>query len=263
MGVTAGLRVTLTGTGTSTGVPRIACDCPVCTSPDPRNRRLRSGVRIDVLGPGGGTLLVDTSPDLRQQALAHGLRRVDGVLFTHAHADHVYGLDDVRVFNFLQRATIPLYGAPATLEAVRRAFAYAFEEEGEPGVARPRLTLVPVDGPFRALGREVVPVPVRHGRTEVLGYRLGGFAVVTDVSRVPEPSQRLLEGLDVLVLGALRYRPHPTHFTIADAAALARRLGARRTVLTHLCHDVDAAAPAVELPPGVELGHDGLTFEVA
>ncbi|HEX2252059.1 MAG TPA: MBL fold metallo-hydrolase [Thermoanaerobaculia bacterium] len=265
MTAAARLTVTLTGTGTSTGVPRIACDCAVCTSPDPRNRRLRAGVRIDV-GPGpagpGGTVLVDTSPDLRQQALAHDLRRVDAVLFTHAHADHIYGLDDLRIFNFLQRAHLPLHGSAATLDAVRRYFAYAFEP-GQQGGGKPRFELRPVRAPFEVLGQRVVPVPVLHGEMEVFGYRLGGFALVTDVNHVPESSLALLGGLEVLVLGALRYRPHPTHFHLEEAIAVAGRIGARRTLFTHLCHDVDHAAPAVDLPPGVELAHDGLRFEVA
>ncbi|HEX6201355.1 MAG TPA: MBL fold metallo-hydrolase [Thermoanaerobaculia bacterium] len=261
------LRVTLLGTGTSTGVPRIACDCAVCTSTDPRNRRLRAGVRIDVLGEAGGggeprgTVLVDTSPDLRQQALAHDLRRVDAVLFTHAHADHVHGLDDLRVFNFLQRSAIPLYGSAATLGAVRRSFAYAWEE-GQEGGGKPLLELVPVDGPFELLGRRVEPLPVWHGELEVTAWRIGRFALVTDVSAIPEASKARLRGLDLLVLGALRYRPHPTHFSVAEAVEVARELGARHTVLTHLAHEVDATAPEVELPPEVELGWDGMRFEV-
>ncbi len=252
------LRVTLTGTGTSTGVPRVACDCPVCTSDDPRNRRLRAGVLLE---SDGGTLLVDASPDLRQQLLTHDVRRVGGVLFTHAHADHIYGLDDVRIFNFIQRADMPCYGSEETLAAVRRYFGYAFED-GEEGGGKPRLHLVPVRGPFAAAGRTWVPVPVWHGSMEVFGYRSGGFALVTDVNAIPEASFDLLAGLDVLVLGALRYRPHPTHFNFEEAFAAARRVGARRTILTHLCHEVDHGAPAVPLPAGVELGHDGLAFEV-
>ena len=261
------LEITLLGTGTSTGVPRIACDCPVCTSPDPRNRRLRAGVRIEVREPGaaaggaGRTLLVDTSPDLRQQALTHDLRRVDAVLFTHAHADHVHGLDDLRVFNFLQGGAIPLYGSEATLAAVRRSFGYVWDE-GQEGGGKPRFELIPVDGPFELAGRRIEPLPVWHGALEVTAYRLGAFALVTDVSAIPEQTMERLHGLDVLVLGALRYRPHPTHFSVAEAVEVARRLAPRRTVLTHLAHEVDAAAPALELPAGVELGWDGMRFEV-
>ncbi len=255
------LRVTLLGTGTSTGVPRIACDCPVCTSSDPRNRRLRAGVRLELDPPGGPVVLVDTSPDLRQQALEHDIRRVDGVLFTHAHADHIYGLDDLRIYNYLQRAEIPLYGSAATLEVLRRYFAYAFEPGAEGG-GKPRLRLVPVAGPFDLFGRRVEPVAVEHGSMEVFGYRLGDFALVTDVHRIPAGGRDRLRGLDVLVLGALRHRPHPTHLSVAEAVALAAELGARRTLLTHLSHEVDAALPPGALPDGVELAHDGLVLEI-
>jgi phosphoribosyl 1,2-cyclic phosphate phosphodiesterase len=258
------LEITLLGTGTSTGVPRIACDCAVCTSTDPRNRRLRAGVRIDVRDAGGanrGTLLVDTSPDLRQQALTHDIRRVDAVLFTHAHADHVYGLDDDRVFNFIQRRAIPLYGSAATLTAVRRSFAYVWED-GQVGGGKPLLEPMPVAAPFELLGRTVEPLPVWHGDLEVTAYRIGGFALVTDVSVIPEETMARLAGLDLLILGALRYRRHSTHLSIGEAVEVARRLGARHTVLTHIAHEVDATAPELELPPGVELGWDGMRFEV-
>ncbi|HSM51148.1 MAG TPA: MBL fold metallo-hydrolase, partial [Thermoanaerobaculia bacterium] len=178
------LSATMLGSGTSSGVPVIGCRCAVCTSTDPRNRRLRPSLRLDLPG---GTALVDTPPDLREQALASGLARLDAVLFTHAHADHIFGLDDVRIFNFRQGATIPCHGSPGTLERVRSAFSYVFEE-GEEGGGKPKLELVPVTGPFDLLGARVEPVPVWHGPTEVLGYRIGGFAYVTDVNRIPEES---------------------------------------------------------------------------
>lgn len=252
------IRVTLMGTGTSTGVPRIACDCPVCTSPDPRNRRLRAGVLVETAR---GNLLIDTSPDLRLQALENDVRRVDGVLYTHAHADHIYGLDDLRVFNFIQGSELPCYGSRQTLATVRRYFAYVFDDVPQES-SKPHLSLVPVREPFEVLGTEVVPVPVWHGGMEVYGYRLGGFALVTDVSRIPDAGYELLEGLDVLVLGALRHRPHPTHLSFEQALSEARRIGARRTLLTHVSHEVDHAAPGVALPEGVEIAHDGLTFAV-
>lgn len=253
------LRVTLMGTGTSTGVPRIACDCAVCTSADPRNRRLRAGVLLETAA---GTAVVDTSPDLRQQALTHRIRRLDAILFTHPHADHVYGLDDVRIFNFLQRRDLPCYGSAETLAAIRRTFAYVWEQ-GQHGGGKPRLELVPVDGPFTAIGETVVPLPAWHGRMPVTGYRLRGFALLTDVSEIPDATWPLLAGLEVLVLGALRYTPHPTHFNFEQAVAVARRIGARRTYLTHVSHEVDHAAPKVDLPPGVEIAHDGLAFDFA
>ena len=252
------LRVTMLGSGTSTGVPVIGCDCPVCTSADPRNRRLRPGLH---LGFGGASVLVDTPTDLREQAIRFGVRRVDAVLFTHAHADHVFGLDDIRIFNFRQRQAIPCYGSPQTLGALRRIFGYAFED-GQEGGGKPRLELVAVEGPFELAGQRIQPVPVRHGELEVLGYRLGGFAYVTDCNHIPEGSLGLLAGVEVLVLGALRYRPHPTHFNIEEAVAVAATIGARRTILTHLAHEVDHAAPAQPLPEGVEFGYDGLAFEL-
>ena len=237
----------------------IGCRCPVCTSEDPRNRRLRPGLRLDL---DGGVVLVDAPTDLRQQALRFGLERVEAVLFTHAHADHIFGLDDVRIFNFRQRAAIPCYGSGPTLAALRRVFAYAFED-GQEGGGKPQLELVEVRGPFTLLGHEIVPVPVLHGELPVLGYRVGGFAYVTDCNFIPESSMDLLAGLDVLILDALRYRPHSTHFSVAEAVAVARRLGARRTYFTHMTHEVDHSAPAVELPAGVEFGYDGLVLDIA
>lgn len=249
------------GCGTSTGVPMVGCRCAVCTSTDPRNRRLRTSLRIDLPA---GTIVVDTSPDFRQQALTFALDRVDAVLYTHAHADHIYGLDDLRPFNFRQQAAIPCYGSAATLATLRRTFAYAFEP-GSEGGGKPRLELIAVREPFDLLGCEVVPVPAFHGSMEVYGYRLGRFAYLTDCNRLPAASRPLLVGggLDVLILDALRYRPHATHLSVEEALALAAELGARRTILTHLAHDVDYAAPAVALPPGVEFGYDGLRFDLA
>jgi phosphoribosyl 1,2-cyclic phosphate phosphodiesterase len=252
------LRATLLGSGTSSGVPVIGCRCAVCTSDDPRNRRTRAGAKLELPG---GTLLVDTPTELREQCLRYGLSRVDGVLYTHAHADHVFGLDDLRIFNFRQRRVIPCYGSAATLASLRRTFWYAFEDDQEGG-GKPRLELLEIDGPFEVAGTTVVPVPVLHGDLEVLGYRLGRFAYVTDCSHIPELSYELLAGVEILILGALRYHPHPTHFSIVEAVAAAERVGARRTYFTHLAHDVDHARLQVQLPPGVELGYDGLVLDL-
>jgi phosphoribosyl 1,2-cyclic phosphate phosphodiesterase len=252
------LRVTMLGSGTSTGVPVITCSCPVCTSDEPKNRRSRPGLKVELPG---GVLLVDTPTDLREQALRFGLPRLDGVLFTHSHADHIFGLDDVRIFNFKQRRPVPCWGSAATLRALRRTFAYAFEQ-GQEGGGKPQLDLIEVQGPFEVLGQQVVPVPVWHGTMEVYGYRLGRFAYVTDCSAIPEASFELLAGVEVLILGALRYRPHPTHFSVAEAVAAAARIGARHTVFTHLAHEIDYRSPQVDLPPGVELGYDGLVLDV-
>jgi len=246
------------GSGTSTGVPVVGCGCAVCTSSDLRNRRLRPGIKLDFAG---GTIVIDTSPDFREQSLRFGIERVDAVLYTHPHADHVFGLDDLRVFNFRQRASIPCFGSEATVARLRQIFAYVFEE-GQEGGGKPRLELAAVSAPFEVLGERVVPVPVWHGTMPVHGYRLGRFALVTDVNRIPEESFALLEGLDLLVLSALRYRPHPTHFSIDEAVEVAARIGARRTVFTHLAHEVDHGALVSELPAGVEPGYDGLVVEL-
>lgn len=246
------------GSGTSTGVPVVGCDCAVCTSKDPRNRRLRPGLRIDVPA---GTIVVDTSPDFREQALRFDIRRVDAVLYTHPHADHVFGLDDLRVYNFRQGEVIPCFGSAPTIARLRQIFAYVFEK-GQEGGGKPRLDLRTVTEPFDLLGETVVPVPVWHGTMPVHGYRIGPFALVTDVNRIPDESFALLDGVELLVLSALRYRPHPTHFSIDEAVAVAARIGAARTFLTHIAHEVDHGALLRELPAGVELGYDGLVVEL-
>jgi len=250
-------RVTMLGSGTSVGVPVIGCRCAVCTSDNPKNKRMRTGLKLEF---DDGVVLVDTPTDLREQALRFGLPRLDAVLFTHHHADHIFGLDDIRIFNFRQGRAIPCYGSEATLAAIRRTFAYVFEE-GQEGGGKPQLDLIPVRAPFPLLGRTVVPVPVWHGTMEVFGYRLGGFAYVTDCNVIPETSFRLLAGVEILILDALRYRPHSTHCSVAEAVEAAERIGARRTILTHFTHDIDHDAPAVPLPAGVELGYDGLAFD--
>lgn len=254
-------RVTMMGSGTSTGVPVIGCTCAVCRSDNPKNKRMRPGLKLEFDGlEEKGVVLVDTPTDLREQALRFGLPRLDAVLFTHSHADHIFGLDDIRIFNFRQRRAIPCYGSEATLGALRRTFSYVFEA-GQEGGGKPQLDLIPVREPFELLGRTVVPVPVWHGSMEVFGYRCGDFAYVTDCNIIPETSFRLLAGVEILILDALRYRPHSTHFSVEEALEAAERIGARRTILTHFSHDVDHDAPAVALPAGVELGYDGLVFD--
>lgn len=251
-------RVTILGSGTSTGVPVIGCPCAVCNSANPRNRRWRPGLKVE---NGGAVLLVDTPTDLRAQALRFGLPRLDGIVFTHAHADHIFGLDEVRIFNFRQGEAIPCYGSRGTLATLRRVFGYVFEE-GQEGGGKPQLELIEVGAPFAAGGLAWTPVPVWHGELEVFGYRFGRFAYVTDCSLIPESSFDLLAGVEILILDALRYRPHPTHFTVEEALAAAARIGARRTILTHLAHEIDHDAPELPLPAGVEFGYDGLAFDV-
>jgi phosphoribosyl 1,2-cyclic phosphate phosphodiesterase len=250
-------RVTMLGSGTSTGVPVIGCGCPVCASSNPLNKRWRPGLKIEV---GERIILVDTPTDLRAQALRFGLPRVDAIVYTHPHADHIFGLDDVRVFNFRQKSAIPCYGTPMTLRALRRTFAYVFED-GQVGGGKPKLDLIEIEGKFDLFGLEFVPVPLWHGELEVMGYRIGHFAYLTDCNAIPEASFARVEGVDILVLDALRYRPHPTHFSVAEAVEAAQRIGAGRTILTHLSHEIDHGAPH-SLPPGVEFGFDGLALDI-
>ncbi|MFC1526184.1 MBL fold metallo-hydrolase [Candidatus Latescibacterota bacterium] len=249
--------MTLLGTGTSVGVPRIACDCAVCTSPDPRNQRLRCSILMEAPE---GSILVDTTPDLRQQVLRHGLRELDAVLYTHAHADHLHGLDDVRCFCFQRDTPLPCYGDEATLLRIRHVFDYAFQ--APTGSSRPSLELRGIDGPLSLLGLDLEPIPVLHGHMPILAYRTGGFAYVTDCSAIPPASMEALRGLDVLILDALRHRQHPTHFSLSQALKVAVELAPHRTYFTHIAHDLDHQTTNSHLPPGVELAYDGLALDV-
>lgn len=256
------VNVLFLGTGTSHGVPMIGCDCAVCRSTDPRDARLRPS--IHVTADDGTSIVVDTTPDFRQQALRHDLRRVDAVLYTHTHADHILGLDELRRYNHLTRRAVPLYGDAFTLDELRRVFAYAFDPGSPKGGGVPDLVLHTLgDAPFTVGGQTVEPIPIRHGHRTILGFRFGRFAYLTDCNGIPETSMARLGGLDVLVLDALRHRPHPTHFTVAEAIAVAARIGARRTYLTHICHDLPHEVTSAELPPGVALAYDGLRLDIA
>ena len=210
----------------------------------------------------GPTLLVDTSTDLRQQALTHRLSRVDAILFTHSHADHVMGMDEVRRFNVLQRSAIRAYADAATADDMRRTFSYAFAAPAQKGGGVPQIELTTIDGPFAVDGVSVTPVPIWHGQRPILGYRLGRFAYLTDCSGIPETSWPLLEGLDVLVLDALRHRPHPTHYSVAEALTAIERIQPRQAFLTHICHDLAHEDTNRALPPGVELAYDGLQLDI-
>ena len=238
----------------------IGCDCATCRSTDPRDRRWRTSVRVET--DGEQSLLIDAGPDLRAQALAFDVRRVDAILFTHGHSDHILGLDDVRRFNAMQRGSMPCYGDPMTLRDIRRTFAYVFDAATPRGGGLPQLDLYEVAGTFCFGRQEVIPVPIFHGDRAILGYRLGRFAYLTDCSRIPESSWPLLEGLDLLVLDALREARHPTHFSLTEAVEAARRIAPRRTCFTHMCHDLAHAATCARLPDGVELAYDGLVVDI-
>ena len=254
-------RITFLGTGTSHGVPMIGCTCAVCRSTDPRDRRWRPSVYLELPGI---SVLVDTSTDLRSQALQFAVSRVDAILFTHSHADHVMGLDEVRRFNALQGAAIACYADPFTAAEIRRTFAYIFATRTPSGGGLPLIDLFDVAGEF-CLGRHhVTPVPVMHGRRLVLGYRIGGLAYLTDCSGIPESSFPLLDGVELLVIDALRDRPHPTHFSVSQALDVVDRVRPSRALFTHIAHDLPHAETCARLlPHGAELAYDGLILDFA
>jgi phosphoribosyl 1,2-cyclic phosphate phosphodiesterase len=255
------MRVTFLGTGTSTGVPVVGCRCRICTSDDARNKRLRQSVKIEA---GGKYFLIDTTPDLRLQLLRAPIPRLDFVLFTHSHSDHLMGLDDIRPFNFRQRESIHAFASPHTAKAIRRAFSYIWDTHSQIGGGKPQLELHEVSERFTHEGIEITPIPVAHGDWTIFGFRIGDFAYITDTNGVPESSMELLRGVDVLALDGLRPAPpHPTHFTIPEAIECARRIGARETWLMHLTHEIDHEEVDAKLPEGVKLAYDGLVLELA
>ncbi len=249
---------TILGSGTSVGIPMPGCSCPVCTSSDPHDNRLRASVLLEW---NGLACLIDVTTDLRQQALRTNLQRLDAVLITHNHADHISGLDDVRPFCFKRPADqpIPFYGYSGHLDWLRRRFDYIWEPK-QIGGGLPNISLHPVAAPFSLFGLEVIPLPVQHGKEPVFGYRIGDFAYISDVSEIPEETYALLRGVRLLFLDGLRRRPHTTHFHIEQSVAAARRIGADTTYLTHICHDCSHAELLRELPAGIHPAFDGLRF---
>jgi phosphoribosyl 1,2-cyclic phosphate phosphodiesterase len=258
------MRLTFLGTGTSFGVPQIGCDCAVCRSTDPRDRRTRSGA---VLESAGATILIDTPPELRLQLISSGFTHVDAVLYTHEHADHINGIDDLRIFSVRQRKPLPLFGPEETLERLRSSFNYIFDDSIRPyeGTSKPRLTLHPLTpGQVTSIaGIATLPLAFEHGHLRVLGYRFDKLAYITDIKVIPPAELERLRGLEVLVLNALWWRPHPTHLSISEAIATARELRARRTYLTHLTHETGHSDLESRLPAGIFPAYDGLTVEVA
>jgi len=253
------LTITVLGSGTSVGVPTIGCHCKVCQSDDARDRRLRPSVcvRWD-----GHLVMIDTGPDFRQQALTHSIERIDAVLYTHPHADHILGLDDLRPFNFHQAGAIPIHASAHTIDVIKRIFSYIFHD-GPTQSSRPQVEIHPfTGGPFEVAGLEFLPVPVLHGSGECHGFRFGKAAYLTDHSEIPESSYPLLAGLDVLFLDALRYKPHPTHSTVERSLKIVERLQPKRAIFTHIGHDLLHERAESLLPGNVRLAYDGMVVEV-
>ncbi|HUY12719.1 MAG TPA: MBL fold metallo-hydrolase [Terriglobia bacterium] len=252
------MRLTFLGTGTSTGVPVLACHCATCTSADPRDKRTRPSVLLEFQDR---VVVIDTSPDFREQGLRENLERLDAVIFTHTHADHIFGLDDVRIFNFRQKQAIPIYGDQSSIDIIRRTFTYIFEGTYAGGGV-PKLDAHIIDGPFEVWGKQFTPLPVLHGDLPILGFRFDRTAYVTDFSTVPEPTLAMLEGLDVLILDALRHQPHPTHSTVEHSLEIVKRLKPKRAFFTHIAHELRHTATEAELPATVRLAYDGLKLDL-
>jgi phosphoribosyl 1,2-cyclic phosphate phosphodiesterase len=253
------LRLTVLGSGTSMGVPTLGCPCKVCRSSDPRDNRTRASI---LLSREGHNLVIDTSPDFRQQGLRAGVGRLDAVIYTHGHADHIMGLDDIRPFNLKQQSNMPVYASRETLVVLMRTFSYIFDE-GPTQSTLPGVDLHEINGPFELMGVKIVPVPAWHGEMRVLGFRFGRAAYLTDFSRIPDSSLPLLEGLDDLILDALRDTPHPMHSTVAQSLELVEQLQPKRAWFTHISHDLAHEETNARLPQHVRMAYDGLSFEVA
>ncbi|HEY3326632.1 MAG TPA: MBL fold metallo-hydrolase [Novimethylophilus sp.] len=254
------MQLIVLGVGSSAGTPVIGCDCATCTSADPRNNRTRCSSAIET--DGGEIILIDTAPDLRLQSLRENIRRVDAVLYTHIHADHLNGIDDLRAFCQMQKKQIPLYGNAYTIDNIGTRFGYTLHEPGT-SWEMPVLRAEAVDGPFDICGERVIPIPVKHGRANILGWRIRNFAYLTDISEIPPGSMELLHGLDVVLLDCLRFKPHHTHINVEQSLAYASLIGARQTYLIHMTHELEYAMLQSGLPAGVNVGYDGLRLALA
>jgi phosphoribosyl 1,2-cyclic phosphate phosphodiesterase len=253
------LQLTVLGSGTSMGVPTLGCHCDVCESKDPHDKRMRPSV---LLAYGGHNVVIDTTPDFRAQAMRERVDRLDAVIYTHSHADHILGLDDIRPYNLKQGGVVPIYASESAQQTLRRQFAYIFDDAPTES-SLPVVEMHTISGAFEVFGLKIVPVPAKHGSQPVLGFRFGKAAYLTDFSTVPENSKALLQGLDDFVLDALRYTPHPMHSNVEQSLALVSELKPKRAWFTHICHDLGHEAANAKLPTNVRLAYDGLKFEVA
>jgi len=250
--------LTVLGSGTSMGVPTIGCDCAVCHSSDPHDRRTRPSVLVEY---NGNVVLIDSTPDFREQAIRECIRRIDAVLYTHAHADHVLGIDDLRPLSFRHKPDkLPLYASQEAADFIRHMFRYIFDADYKFG-GLPQVELRTIDGPMELFGANFEPVPVIHGEAEIFGFRFGSAAYLTDHSDIPESSLVKLRDLDILFLDALRHKPHPTHSTVANSLQIVERLKPKRAFFTHICHDLPHQATNSSLPPNVRLSYDGMKLE--
>jgi len=256
------MKITFLGTGTSIGVPAIGCDCAVCVSTDPFNKRRRASLYVEAAGL---QIIIDTPPDFREQMLAFKVKRLDAVLYTHAHVDHILGFDDIRRFNQVQKEIIPVYGSAATLENISRIFPYIHQPE-KSGLSYPRVCLNAVEAPFKIGGLAVIPVPVRHAGIPTYGYRIEAeaqvIAYIPDCQELDENAIARLQNLDLIILDTLRRRPHPTHFNLSKSVAVLQKLRTPQSYLTHICHELDHRQTNAELPPGIRLAHDGLVVNL-
>jgi len=257
------MKLIFLGTGTSVGIPAIGCDCPVCTSGNPRNRRRRTSLYLEAAGT---HVLVDTAPDFREQVLEYKVPRVDAVLITHAHADHIFGFDDIRRYNTIQGCRIPVYGSPEAMADMRRVFGYAEKPGGTPGVFRPHVTFEEIDGPFSVGGVSVEPFDVTHGETRTLGFLFGAegktAAYFPDCRRMGDDVVASLEGIDVMILDALKHKPHTTHLSLGESVDLLKRIGAGQSYIVHMCHDIDHDETEQALPDNIHVSYDGLALEL-
>lgn len=252
------MKITFLGTGTSHGIPVINCTCPVCKSKNPKNKRLRASILIEIQDK---NILIDTSPDFRQQFLRKKVNRIDAVLFTHVHADHIFGLDDLRQFCWTHKEHIPIYGNQNSIDHLQNIFTYAFGM-GEFKIGVPNLKAHIINGTFKFKQIDIIPITLLHGKNEIFGYRINNFAYCTDVSKIPEKSYELLRDLDVLVLDALRIKPHPTHFSLKQAVMEAKKINARQTLFTHMNHTIEHIKDERELPNAMKFAYDGLEIEI-
>lgn len=252
------MKVIILGCGTSTGVPIIGCRCSTCTSPNPKNKRMRTSVFVQTHGK---NILIDTATDLRFQALAHNITRIDAVLYTHSHADHTHGIDELRTYNFVNKMVIPCYASPQMVSNIKSNFKYIFDGSYASG-GKPQLEINPITGDFDFYGIRIIPIEIYHAEWLIFGYRIGKMAYLTDCSKIPEESLTKLKGLDLLIIDALRYTPHVAHFSVGQAIEATNRIKPNLAVLTHMGHELEYEELSRRLPENIIPAYDGMEFEL-